>query len=79
MFLIYLQVLVQSQRHGLDVFLAHLLPKDGAVVSDDGLDAYLVVHFHDELLIARGSHHIRPGLISSLAYEEILHTKMMYP
>jgi hypothetical protein len=50
-----------------------------AMVSDDGLDARLVVHVHDELLTARGSHHIRPGLVSSLASEEILHTKTMYP
>jgi hypothetical protein len=49
------------------------------MVSDDGMDARLVVHVHDELLIARGSHHIRSGLVSSLAYEEILHTKTMYP
>jgi hypothetical protein len=79
MFLIYLQVLFRSQRHGPGILLAHLLPKDEVVVSDDGLDAYLVVHFHDELLIARGSHHIRPRLVSSLTYEEILHTKRMYP
>jgi hypothetical protein len=49
------------------------------VVADDGLDSCLVVHVHDELLIARGGHHIRPSLVSSLASEEILHTKMMYP
>jgi hypothetical protein len=49
------------------------------VVSDDGLDSRLVVHDHDELLTSRGSHHIRPGLVSSLAFEEILHTKTMYP
>jgi hypothetical protein len=77
--LYYVQVLVRSQRHGSGVLLAHLLPKDGAVVSDDGMDARLVVHVHDELLTARGSHHIRPGLVSSLASEEILHTNTMYP
>jgi hypothetical protein len=61
------------------VLLAHLPPKDGVVVRDDGLDVCLVVHVHDELLTACGSHHIRPNLISNLASEEILHTKMMYP
>jgi hypothetical protein len=49
------------------------------MVSDDGLDARLIVFVHNELLTARGSHHIRPALVSSLASEEILHTKMMYP
>jgi hypothetical protein len=39
------------------------------VVADDGLDSCLVVHVHDELLTTRGGHHIRPGLVSSLAYE----------
>jgi hypothetical protein len=79
MLCIYMQVLVRSQRHGLGILLAHLLPKDGAVVRDDGLDAHLVVHVHDELLISRGSHHIRPGPLSRITYEEILHTNMMYP
>jgi hypothetical protein len=49
------------------------------MVSDDGLDAHLVVHVHDKLLIARGSHHICPGLVSNLASKKIPHTKMMYP
>jgi hypothetical protein len=49
------------------------------VVADDGLDSHLVVHVHDELLTARGGHHIHPDLVSSLASEEILHTKTMYP
>jgi hypothetical protein len=49
------------------------------VVGDDGLDLGLIVHVHDELLIACGGHHIRPSLLSSLASEEILHTKTMYP
>jgi hypothetical protein len=71
--------LVPSQRHGSGVLLGQLLPKDGAMVTDDGLDSRLVVHVHDELLIACGSHHIRPGLISSLASEEILHAKANYP
>jgi hypothetical protein len=57
----------------------HPLPKDGAVVGDDGLDSGLIVHVHDELLTARGGHHIRPSLVSSIASEEILHTKTMYP
>jgi hypothetical protein len=50
-------------------------PKDRAVVADDGLDSGLIVHVHDELLTTRGGHHIRPSLVSSLASEEILHTK----
>jgi hypothetical protein len=49
------------------------------VVADDGLDSCLVVHVHDELLTARGGYHIRLSLVSSLASEEILHTKTMYP
>jgi hypothetical protein len=76
---IYLQVLVPGQRHGSGLLLCHLLPKDGAVVGDDGLDSCLVVHVHEALLTARGGHHIRPILVSSLASEEILHTKTMYP
>jgi hypothetical protein len=77
-FCIYLQVLVPSQRHGSGVLLGHLLPKDGAMVTDNGLDSRLVVHVHDELLKAHGGHHIRPSLVSNLASEEILHTKTMY-
>jgi hypothetical protein len=61
------------------LLLGHPLPKDGAVVADDGLDSGLIVHVHDELLTARGGHHIRPSLVSSLTSEEILHTKTMYP
>jgi hypothetical protein len=76
---IYLQVLVPGQRHGSGLLLGHLLPKDGAVVGDDGLDSCLVVHVHDELLTARSGHHIGPSLVSSLASEEIMHTKTMYP
>jgi hypothetical protein len=75
---IYLQVLVPGPRYDSGLLLGHLLPKDGAVIADDGLDSCLVVHVHDKLLTARGGHHIRPSLVSSLAYEEILHTKMMY-
>lgn len=41
------------------------------MVSGDGLDAHLVVYVHDELFTARGKHHIRLGLVSSLASEEI--------
>jgi hypothetical protein len=37
------------------------------------------VHVHDKLLTARGSHHIRPDLLYSLASKEIPHTKTMYP
>jgi hypothetical protein len=49
------------------------------VESDDGLDARLIMHVHDEFLTARGSHYIRPALIFSLASKEIFHTKTMYP
>jgi hypothetical protein len=75
---IYLQVLVAGQRHGSGLLLGHLLPTDGAVVADDGLDLCLVVHVHDELLTSRGGHHIFPSLVSSLTSEEILHTNTMY-
>jgi hypothetical protein len=54
-------------------------PQGRAVVGDDGLDSGLIVHVHDELLTGHGGHHIRPSLVSSLASEEILHTKTMYP
>jgi hypothetical protein len=54
-------------------------PKICFWVLHDGLDARLVVHVQDELFTARGSHHIRLGLVSSLTSEEILHTKTMYP
>jgi hypothetical protein len=64
---------------GSGLLLGYLLPKYGAVVADDSLDSGLIVHVHDELPTARGGHHIRPSLVSSLASEEILHTKMMYP
>jgi hypothetical protein len=79
MFYIYQQVLFLSQRHGSCILFADLFSKDGGMESYDGLVARLVVHVHDELLIACGSHHIHPTLISSLAFEEILHTNMMYP
>jgi hypothetical protein len=36
------------------------------------------VHVHDELLTARGGHHIRPGLLSNIASKEILHTKTYF-
>jgi hypothetical protein len=48
------------------------------VVADDGLYSSLVVHVHDELLTTRGGHHIRPSLVSSLASEEIMHTKTYF-
>jgi hypothetical protein len=76
---IYLQVLVPGQQHGSGLLLGHLLPKDGAMVGDDSLDSCLVVHVHNELLTARGGHHIRPSLVSNLTSEEILHIKTMYP
>jgi hypothetical protein len=76
---IYLQVLVPGQRHGSGLLLGHLIPKDGAMVGDDSLDSCLIVHVHDELLTAHGGHHIRSSLVSSLASEEIMHTKKMYP
>jgi hypothetical protein len=36
------------------------------VVSGDGLDSRLIVHVHDELLTARGSHHVRMSMTSFL-------------
>jgi hypothetical protein len=51
---------------------------DDAMVADKGLNSRLVVHVHDDLLTARGGHHIRPGLVSSLASKEILHTKTYF-
>jgi hypothetical protein len=62
---VYLQVLVPGQRHGSGLLLGHLLPKDGAMVADDGLDSCLIVHVHDELLTARGGHHIRTSYPAS--------------
>jgi hypothetical protein len=49
------------------------------MIADGGLDSCLVVHVNEELLTARGGHHIRTSLVSSLASEEIMHTKTMYP
>jgi hypothetical protein len=49
------------------------------MVADDGLDLGLIVHVHDELLTPHSGHHIRSSLVSSLASEEILHTKTIYP
>jgi hypothetical protein len=49
------------------------------MVADDGLDSYLAVYVHDELLTARGGHHIHRALISSITSEEILHTETTYP
>jgi hypothetical protein len=45
----------------------------------DGMDVSLIVHVHHEFLIVRGSHHIRPSLVSIQASEEIMHTNIMYP
>jgi hypothetical protein len=47
---IYVQVLVPGQRHGSGLLLGHLLPNDGSVVGDDGLDSCLVVHVHVSFL-----------------------------
>jgi hypothetical protein len=77
MFCIYLQVLVPSQGHGSSILFAYLLSKDKGVESYYSLNACLVVHVHDEFLIAHGSHHIFPTLISSLASKEIMHTNTM--
>ena len=41
---LYLPAGTPGQRHGSDLLLGHILPKDGAVVADDGLDSCLVVH-----------------------------------
>jgi hypothetical protein len=79
MFCIYLQVLVLSQRHCSSVLFAHLLSKDEGMESYDALDARLIVHVHDKILIACGSYHMCLTLVSSLAFGEILHKKTMYP
>ena len=79
MFCIYLQVLVPGQRHGSCVPFGDLRSKDGSVVSYDGMDTHLVMHVHDEFFVAFDSHRIHPGLMSVLAYKEILHTNTIYP
>jgi hypothetical protein len=56
---LYLPAGTPGQRHGSGLLLGHILPKDGAVVAEDGLDSCLIVHVHDELLTTRGGHHIR--------------------
>jgi hypothetical protein len=77
MFCIYLQVLVLSQQHDSSVLLVHLLSKGRGVESYDGLDACLIVHVHDKLIIARGSHHIcLPSYLSS--HMKKSHTQTRY-
>jgi hypothetical protein len=49
------------------------------VVSDDGLDARLIIDVHDELFAGFGKHRLCPGLKSLLASVIMLHTNMMYP
>ena len=74
----YLKVLVPGQRHESCLTLGDHLSQDGPVVRDDGLDACLIVHVHDELLVASGSNRLRPGLVPQLASVEILRTNKMY-
>jgi hypothetical protein len=79
MFCIYLHVLLPCQWHGSGILFADLLYKDGDMGSYDSLNVRLVLHVHDELLIARGNHHIHPALISRLAFVENLACKHDVP
>ena len=78
MFYIYLQVLFRGQAHGSCRPFRDPLSKNFHVVLDHDLDACLVVHALDEFLGGFVSHYIRLGLISLLAYKEILHIDAMY-
>jgi hypothetical protein len=79
MFFIYLYVLVPGQHHASYFWLLKILSKDRLVVSDDGLDARLIMDVHDELFLGFGKHCLRPGLKFLLASVIKLHTDTMYP
>ena len=79
MFYIYLQVLFRGQPHGSCRTFREPHSKNFRVVLDRGLDACLVVHVLDEFLGGFVSHSIRLGLVSFLAFKEILHIDVMYP
>jgi hypothetical protein len=49
------------------------------VVSDDGLDACLIMDVHDELFVGFGKHRLRPDLKSLLTSIIKLLTDTMYP
>jgi hypothetical protein len=61
------------------LWLLNILSKDRPVVSDDSLDARLIMDVHDELFAGFGKHHLRPGLKSLLASVIKLHIDTMYP
>jgi hypothetical protein len=48
------------------------------VVSDDGLDACLIMDVHDELFAGFGKHRLCPNLKSLLTSVIKLHTDTMY-
>jgi hypothetical protein len=49
------------------------------MVSDDGLDARLIMDVHDELFAGFGKHRLHLDLKSLLASVIKLHTDTMYP
>ena len=49
------------------------------MVSDDDLDACLVMNVHNKLFACFGKHRLHPDLKSLLACEIKLHTSTMYP
>jgi hypothetical protein len=49
------------------------------VVSDDSLDARLIMDVHDKLFAGFGKHRLRPGLKSLLASVIKLHIDTMCP
>ena len=75
----FYQVLFRGQAHGPCRPFRDPLSKNFRVVLDHGLNARLVVHVLDEFLDGFVSHNIRLGLVSFLAFKEILHIDAMYP
>lgn len=74
----YLYVLLSGQRHASCLWLLHILTKFRPVISDDGLDACLIMNVHNKLLACFGKHCLRPNLKSLLAFEIKLHTSTMW-
>ena len=64
----YLYVLLSGQRHASCLWLLHILTKFRPVISDDGLDACLIMNVHNKLLACFGKHCLRPNLKSLLAF-----------
>ena len=75
----YLYVLVPGQCHASCLWLLHILAKDRRVVSEDGLDACLIMNVHNKLFACFGKHCLRPNHKTLLAFEIKLHTGTMYP